>query len=142
MKFLKMQKFWFCFLLGFFQRRNKKKIFTQFLASILICYFFKLPLKNQPNMYLLICNDSWVIWCVHLQAPQMLIWLALCLNEVILKVLYTNCVPAAREISAGDMCHCHAAINDAEWKIFSYAIWDSIRHLQLSLCIIIMRWMT
>ena len=99
-------------------------------------FFFKSSLENQPNMYLLICNDSWVIWCVHLQAPQMLIWLALCLNEVILKVLYTICVPiltsAVREISAGDMCCCHAAMNDAIWKIFSYAVWDSIRHLQLS----------
>ena len=37
-----------------------------------------------------------------------------------------------RELSAGDMCRCHAAMNNAIWKIFSYAVWDSIRHLQLS----------
>ena len=30
------------------------------------------------------------------------------------------------------MSHCHAAMNNAIWKIFSYAVWDSIRHLQLS----------
>ena len=37
-----------------------------------------------------------------------------------------------RELSAGDMCRCHAAMNNAIWKIFSYAVWDSIRHLHLS----------
>ena len=37
-----------------------------------------------------------------------------------------------RELSAGDMCRCHAAMNNAIQKIFSYAVWDSIRHLQLS----------
>ena len=30
------------------------------------------------------------------------------------------------------MCRCHAAMNNEIWKIFSYAVWDSIHHLQLS----------
>ena len=37
-----------------------------------------------------------------------------------------------RELSAGDVCRCYADMINAIWKIFSYAVWDSIRHLQLS----------
>ena len=59
-------------------------------------------------------------------------------NEVLLKLLYTNCVPiftyasAVREFNAADMHRCHVAINNAIRKIFSYAVWQSIRHLRIS----------
>ena len=59
-------------------------------------------------------------------------------NEVLLKLLYANCVPiltyasAVREFCAGDMQRCHVALNNAIRKIFSYAVWQSIRHLRIS----------
>ena len=37
-----------------------------------------------------------------------------------------------RELSAGDMRRCHVSLNNAIRKIFSFAVWDSIRHLRLS----------
>ena len=59
-------------------------------------------------------------------------------NEVLLKLLYANCVPiltyasAVRDFSANDMHRCHVAINNAIRRIFSYAVWQSIRHLRMS----------
>ena len=59
-------------------------------------------------------------------------------NEILLKLLYTNCVPilsyaaAVRDYSASDMYRCHVALNNAIRKIFSFAVWQSIRHLRLS----------
>ena len=59
-------------------------------------------------------------------------------NAVLLKLLYTNCVPiisyaaAVREYSASDMYRCHVAVNNAIRQIFSYAVWQSIRHLRIS----------
>ena len=59
-------------------------------------------------------------------------------NFVLMKLLYTNCVPIityacdVREFSAADMRCCHIAINNAIRKIFSYAVWQSIRHLRIS----------
>ena len=58
-------------------------------------------------------------------------------NEVLLKLLYTNCVPivsytcAVRLFSSADMNRCHVAINNAIRRIFSFATWQSIRHLRL-----------
>ena len=59
-------------------------------------------------------------------------------QDVLLKLLYTNCVPivtyasAAKEFSASDMNRCHVAVNNCIRKIFSFALWESIRHLRLS----------
>ena len=58
-------------------------------------------------------------------------------NKVLLRLLYTNCVPiltyasAVRELSAADMHRCHVALNNAIRRIFSYAVWQSIRHLRI-----------
>ena len=54
-------------------------------------------------------------------------------NEVLMKLLYANCVPmityasAVREFKAADMYRCHVAVNNAIRKIFSFAVWQSIR---------------
>ena len=58
-------------------------------------------------------------------------------QEVLLKLLYTNCVPivsfacAVRIFRSVDMNRCHVAINNAIRKIFSFATWQSIRHLRI-----------
>ena len=55
-----------------------------------------------------------------------------------MKLLYTNCVPiltyvcAVREFSASEMYRCHVAVNNAIRKIYSYATWQSIRHLRIA----------
>ena len=57
-------------------------------------------------------------------------------NEVLMKLLYTNCVPiisyacSVRDFSAADMTRCHVAINNAIRKIFSFRVWESIRHIR------------
>ena len=57
-------------------------------------------------------------------------------NCVLLKLLYTNCVPiityacAVKEFSASDMYRCHVAVNNAIRKIFSFRVWQSIRHIR------------
>ena len=59
-------------------------------------------------------------------------------NDVLMKLLYSNCVPiltyacAVKEYSASEMYRCHVAINNAIRKIYSFATWQSIRHLRLS----------
>ena len=59
-------------------------------------------------------------------------------NAVLLKLLYSNCVPiityacAVREFSASDMYRCHVAVNNAIRKIFSFRVWQSIRELRIS----------
>ena len=59
-------------------------------------------------------------------------------NDVLMKLLYTNCVPiltyacAVKEFSASEMYRCHVAINNAIRKIYSFAIWQSIRQLCLA----------
>ena len=59
-------------------------------------------------------------------------------SSVLMRLLYTNCVPivtyacAVREFSAADMSRCHVAINNAIRKIFSFAVWQSIRHIRIS----------
>ena len=56
-----------------------------------------------------------------------------------MKLLYVNCVPiltyacAVKEFSASDMYKCHVAVNNSIRKIFSYAVWQSIRQLRISL---------
>ena len=60
-------------------------------------------------------------------------------NEVLMKLLYANCVPiltyacAVKEFCASDMHKCHVAVNNAIRKIFSFAVWQSIRQLRMSL---------
>ena len=59
-------------------------------------------------------------------------------QEVLMKLLYANCVPiisyacAVREFSASEMYRCHVAINNAIRRIYSYAVWQSIRHIRIS----------
>ena len=59
-------------------------------------------------------------------------------QQVLMKLLYSNCVPiityacAVKEYSAADMHRCHVAVNNAIRKIFSYAVWQSIRYLRIS----------
>ena len=51
---------------------------------------------------------------------------------------HTNCVPiityasAVREYNSAGMYRCHVAINNAIRKIFSFAVWQSIRHIRIS----------
>ena len=58
-------------------------------------------------------------------------------NAILLKLLYTNCVPiityacAVREFSATDMRRCHVAVNNAIRKIYSFAVWQSIRQIRI-----------
>ena len=60
-------------------------------------------------------------------------------TTVLMKLLYVNCVPiltyacAVKDFSASDMYRCHVAVNNSIRKIYSYAIWQSIRHLRMSL---------
>ena len=59
-------------------------------------------------------------------------------HDVLMKLLYTNCVPiltyccAVKEFSAAEMYRCNVAINNAIRKIYSFAIWQSIRHLRVA----------
>ena len=59
-------------------------------------------------------------------------------NEVLMKLLYANCVPiltygcAVKEYSASEMYRCHVAINNAIRKIYSFAMWQSIRQVRLA----------
>ena len=59
-------------------------------------------------------------------------------QSVLMKLLYANCVPiisyacSVREFSASDMYRCHVAVNNAIRRIYSYAVWQSIRHLRIS----------
>ena len=58
-------------------------------------------------------------------------------NTILMKLLYTNCVPiityacAVREFSASDMRRCHVAVNNAIRFIFSFGTWQSIRHIRI-----------
>ena len=60
-------------------------------------------------------------------------------NDVLMKLLYSNCVSiityasAVREFNAADMYRCHVAVNNAIRKVFSFAVWQSIRTLRTSL---------
>ena len=59
-------------------------------------------------------------------------------KDILMKLLYTNCVTiltyaaAVTEFNAADMYRCHVAINNAIRKIFSFAVWQSIRHIRMS----------
>ena len=59
-------------------------------------------------------------------------------QQVLMRLIYSNCVPiltyacAVKEYSAADMRRCHVALNNAIRKIFSFAVWQSIRHLRIS----------
>ena len=59
-------------------------------------------------------------------------------KKVLMRLLYTNCVPiitygcAVKEFSAADMYRCHVAVNNAIRRIVSFAVWQSIRHIRIS----------
>ena len=58
--------------------------------------------------------------------------------EILMKLLYTNCVSIfsyaseIKEFSTSEMHECHVAVNNAIRAIYSYATFESIRHLRLS----------
>ena len=58
-------------------------------------------------------------------------------KRVLLRLLYTNCVPiityacSVKEYSTADMYRCHVAVNNAIRKIFSFAMWQSIREVRV-----------
>ena len=57
-------------------------------------------------------------------------------DEVLIHLLYTNCVPtltyacSVKEYPPREMQECHVALNDAIRKIFTYNRWESIKHLR------------
>ena len=59
-------------------------------------------------------------------------------NKVLLKLVYTNCVPilsyacSVKEYSYESMHDCHVALNNAIRRILGFAIFESIRHLRIS----------
>ena len=59
-------------------------------------------------------------------------------EQVLLRLLYSNCVPiityasSVKEFSSSDMYRCHVAVNNAIRRIFSFATWQSIRHLRIA----------
>ena len=59
-------------------------------------------------------------------------------EEVLIKLLYTNCVPIityachVKQFSAHDMRNCNTAINDAIRRIFTFNRWESVRSLRES----------
>ena len=59
-------------------------------------------------------------------------------DHILMKLLYTNCVPiltyacAVKQFSAAEMSSCNTAINNAIRRIFSFARYESIRHLRQS----------
>ena len=59
-------------------------------------------------------------------------------NNALLKLLFSNCVPiisyacAVREFKSADMYRCHVAINNAIRRIFSFQVWESIRHIRIA----------
>ena len=58
-------------------------------------------------------------------------------QRVLLRLLYSNCIPiisyacSVKEYSSADMYRCHVAVNNAIRKIFSFAMWQSIRHVRI-----------
>lgn len=58
-------------------------------------------------------------------------------NVILMKLLYSNCVPvltyacAVREFSSADMNRCHVALNNAIRRIFSFPVWQSIRQIRI-----------
>ena len=57
-------------------------------------------------------------------------------NELVLmKLLYSNCVPnltycaEVKELTSSDMNRCNVALNDSIRRIFSYNRWESTRYL-------------
>ena len=79
-----------------------------------------------------------MIWSFHRAANAILYSRVKPSATVLMKLLYTNCVPiityasAVRDFSSADMYRCHVAINNAIRKIFSFSVWQSIRHLRIS----------
>ena len=59
-------------------------------------------------------------------------------EEILMQLLYTNCVPILsyacniKQFSAQDMRNCNTAINDAIRKIFTFNRWESVRTLRES----------
>ena len=59
-------------------------------------------------------------------------------DEVLMQLLYTNCVPtltyacSVKEYPSAQMQECTVALNDAIQKIFTYERWESVRRLRMS----------
>ena len=60
-------------------------------------------------------------------------------EEILMQLLYTNCIPiisyasAIKSFSSRDMSDCNTAINNCIRRIFSYNRWESTRSLRESL---------
>ena len=80
------------------------------------------------------------VW--HIAPKQMTCHLTALANVVrpfkLLDFHHTNCIPiisyasAVREFSANDMRRCHVAVNNVIRRIFSFAVWQSVRDLPIS----------
>ena len=61
-------------------------------------------------------------------------------EDVLMKLLYTNCVPIisyacdVKTFSATDMRDCNTALNNAIRKIFTFNRWESVRSLREGFC--------
>ena len=103
----------------------------------LVCEYKYLGVNLRANKSLLFCSTA-VIRSFYRAANSILHSRVKPKNEVLMKLLYTNCVPiltyvcAVREFSASEMYRCHVAVNNAIRKIYSYATWQSIRHLRIA----------
>ena len=57
---------------------------------------------------------------------------------ILMKLLYAQCIPivtyasAVKECSSSEMYRCHVSINNAIRKIYSFATWESIRHIRIN----------
>ena len=59
-------------------------------------------------------------------------------KTILMKILYAQCVPiityagAVKEFNAQEMYRCHVAVNNAIRRIYSFATWQSIRHIRIT----------
>ena len=59
-------------------------------------------------------------------------------EDVLLKLLYSNCVPIltyacdVKKFNSREMSQCNIAINDAIRKIFTFNRWESVRYVRES----------
>ena len=108
-------------------------------ASLDFVSSFKyLGVHLQANKIGLSFSSTTVIRSFHRAANSILNGRVKPHSSVLMRLLYSNCVPiltyacAVKEFSVSEMYRCHVAVNNAIRKIFSYAVWQSIRHLRMS----------
>ena len=108
-------------------------------ASLDFVSSFKyLGVHLQANKIGLSFSSTTVIRSFHRAANSILNGRVKPHSSILMKLLYSNCVPiltyacAVKEYSVSEMYRCHVAVNNAIRKIFSFAVWQSIRHLRMS----------